>query len=53
MTIHCNDELAVNMVFGYHEHEHCDRAWNLYPLVNIKFGSDDTASTMYRVKPKG
>ena len=53
MTIHCNDELAVNMVFRYHQHEHCDRIWNLYPLVFIQFGSDDTASTMYRVKPSG
>ncbi|KAL5263222.1 hypothetical protein ACHWQZ_G008564 [Mnemiopsis leidyi] len=53
MTIHCNDEVAINLIFSNNINGDCDYKWNAYPLVYVQFPTTDTASKMYRAKPAG
>ena len=53
LTIHGDNVLITNLVFSEHMYGNCEVRWNLKPLQKIRFRSSDTASEMYRVKPRG
>ena len=53
LTIHGDNVLITNLVFSEHMYGNCEAWWNLKPLQKIRFRSSDTASEMYRVKPRG
>ena len=53
ITIHCNDEVAINLIFSNNINGDCDYKWNADPLVYVQIPTTDTASKMYRTKPAG